>query len=454
MHRKIAVLLVLCLSVLAGERKAVVFRLKKSPGVKVKVWATEVTEEGMRIEYLGTAKKAFVTWGDLVSADAKKIRLAYKLDMTDDEKQGLMVADEVFFRGGATVIGLVIKQDEEKNEIYIRADGMVLAYPLDRLDRIEKTKVKETEIFDEDEIYVQRLERHPPTNWGDHRRLAQHMYEIGNYRKAQEHYIEAVKLRPALRPDVEPRLAEIKDILDDEDALEVIQKAKGIANLWGRYDDAKAMLEMYAENRPGSKRRIILVIEEIDDIRVRKLTVRFHRVKAREADKAIRQYLLRKQPTLEEARSWITSGFKKDLEARIASKMGMDQAEIELFKKTKARGAAHWTSYGAGTFVIDPRAKKGKSTDKDVRGDPEHWWRSYGDISGRSAWLRAMAVEKLPELFEVVQIRRTPCKACGGTGQVKKSSVNGLRALGGRHDWKETCPRCFGAGEDRGIGYK
>ena len=65
-----------------------------------------------------------------------------------------------------------------------------------------------------------------------------------------------------------------------------------------------------------------------------------------------------------------------------------------------------------------------------------------------------MAVEKLPDLFEVVQIRRTPCAACGGTGAVKKSSVRGLNALGGRHDWKETCPRCFGAAEDRGIGYR
>jgi len=454
MKKIVALLLVLSITVLAGDRKAVVFRLRKAPGVKVKVWAHEVNEDGMQIEYLGTHKKAFVKWADLVEHDAKSIRLAYKLDMTQDEKKGLIMGDEVFFRGGATVTGLVIKKDEEKNEIYIRSDGMILAYPLDRLDRIEKTKVAETDVYDEDEIYVRRLERYPPSNWGDHRRLANHMYEIGNYRKAQEHYTEALKLRPELRPDVEPRLASIKDILDDEDALKVIQKAKGLANLWGRYDDAKAMLEFYAEDRPGSRRRIILVIEEIDDIRVRKLTVRFHRVKAREADRSIRQYLLRKQPTLEEARSWIISGFKKELESRIGAKMGLDKDEIEMFKKTKARGAAHWTTYGPGTFVIDPNAKRGKSSDRDVRGDPEQWWRAYGDVQQRSAWLRALAVEKLPDLFEVIQIRRSPCITCGGTGVVKKSSVTGLRALGGKHEWRETCPRCFGARYDRGIGYK
>jgi len=454
MKKTAALLLVLSIAAFAGDRKAVVFRLKKDPYVKVKVWALEVTEDGMRIEYLGTHKKAFVRWADLVASDSKRIRLAYNLDMTDDEKKGVMMGDEVFFRGGASVMGLVVKKDEENNQILIRSDGMILAYPLDRLDRIEKTKILETDVYDEDEIYVRRLERHPPSNWGDHRRLANHMYEIGNYRKAQEHYSEAIRLRPALRPRVEPRLAEIKDILDDEDALAVIQKAKSIANLWGRYDRAKTMLEEYAAERPGSRRRIILVMDEIDGIRVRKLTVRFHRVKAREADRAIRQYLLSKQPTLEEARSWIVSGFKKEVESRIRRSMGMDEDEIELFKKTEAKGASHWTSYGAGTFVIDPNAKRGKSSGKGVRGDPERWWRSYGDVSGRSAWLRALAAEKVPDLFEVVQIRKTPCITCGGTGKVKKTSIVGLKALGGGHEWKETCPRCFGAGHDRGIGYK
>jgi len=53
-----------------------------------------------------------------------------------------------------------------------------------------------------------------------------------------------------------------------------------------------------------------------------------------------------------------------------------------------------------------------------------------------------------------VSVRETPCETCGGTGQVKHTSIRGLKALGGRHDWKETCPRCYGARVDRGIGYR
>jgi len=454
MMKTISLLLVLCVTVLAGERQAAVFRLKKSPGTKVKVWALEVNDDGMRIEFLGTHKKAFVRWADIVDGDAHKLRLKYGLDLSDDERKGLVPGGEVFFRGGMSVIGIVEGKDIDKNEIYIRSDGMVLAYPLDRLDRIEKIKVKEIDVYDEDEIYAMRLERRPPTNWGDHRRLADHMVEIGNYRKAQEHYLEAIKLNPDLRPKVEPRLAEIKDVLDDEEAYVTIRKAKSIANLWGRYSDATAMLEQYAEERPGSRRRIALVLDEIEVTRVRKVTARYHRVKYREADRAIKDYLLRKAPTLDEARSWISGPFKKELAERLQRRMRMSEEELEAISKTKAKGALHWTTYGNGSFVLDPKAKKGRSSGKQIRGDPEGWWRAYGDVSTRSAWLRAYAAEKLPGIFEVVTVRVTPCAKCGGTGQVKHSSVRGLEALGGAHEWRQTCPRCFGAGRDRGIGFK
>ena len=454
MTKTITLLLVLCVAVFAGDKKAAVFRLKKSPATTVKVWAVEVNEDGMRIEYLGTHKKAFVRWEDLIERDARRLRLKYGLDMSEDERKGLVPGAEVFFRGGASVIGIVEGKDESKTEIYIRSDGMVLAYPLDRLDRIEQIKVKETEVYDEDEIYAMRLERKPPTNWGDHRRLADHMLEIGNYRKAQEHYQEAIRLNPDLRPKVEPKLAEIKDVLDDEDAYETIRKAKSIANLWGRYADAQAMLEQYAEERPGSRRRIALVLDDIEATRIRKLTVRYHRVKYREADRAIKDYLLRKAPTLEEARSWITGPFRKELVERMERKMRMTKDEMEGLSKTKAKGALHWTTYGNGSFVLDPRARKGKSSSKDIRGDPESWWRAYGDVSTRSAWLRAYMAEKLPEIFEVVTVRETPCEKCGGKGQVKHASIRGLQALGGKHEWNQRCPRCYGSGRDRGIGFK
>jgi hypothetical protein len=57
-------------------------------------------------------------------------------------------------------------------------------------------------------------------------------------------------------------------------------------------------------------------------------------------------------------------------------------------------------------------------------------------------------------MFEVERTTQTPCERCGGTGQVTKWAAQGLKALGGQNEWQERCPRCFGACNDRGVGYR
>ena len=71
----------------------------------------------------------------------------------------------------------------------------------------------------------------------------------------------------------------------------------------------------------------------------------------------------------------------------------------------------------------------------------------------RATWLKAYAAERLPGLFEVVQVRTTPCDRCGGTGQVTKMNFRSTRGPG-TNEWQETCPRCNGSREDRAIAYR
>ena len=40
------------------------------------------------------------------------------------------------------------------------------------------------------------------------------------------------------------------------------------------------------------------------------------------------------------------------------------------------------------------RASTGKATKRDVRGDPEGWWRQYDDVNTRAAWIKAYAAER------------------------------------------------------------
>jgi hypothetical protein len=111
----------------------------------------------------------------------------------------------------------------------------------------------------------------------------------------------------------------------------------------------------------------------------------------------------------------------------------------------------HWASYWAGTFIVSKRASLGQTTKREIRGDPDDWWATYEDVNTRASWLKAYAAERI-DLFEVVQVNNTPCDRCGGTGQVTRMSLTALPD--GRHEWQERCPRCFGACEDRGIGYR
>lgn len=450
--RRILLLVLLLGAAALAEKEIGTFRLKQDPLAPMRAWVLEATEEGLRVEYLGGGKRALVPWSDLVDEDATALRQKYGLELTEDEKLGLIPGHEVFFKGGTSVVGILIAHDEEAKRYLLRTGGLVLPYPDDRVDRIEETKVKETDVYDESEIYIRRLERRPPQTAKEHRDLANYLYDVGNFQKSYEHYEEAIRGDPSLRAGLEERLAEIKDLLEDAAAVETFRKAKWEANYNGRFDRAIAMIEDYIAQYPGSKRRGLRVEDEIREKRMEQLQRTYHRVKAEELNRSVRRYLVIRKPSLQEAMSWITSEAKDQVEAGTRERMGLSEEEYELVRQSKSAGAPHWATYWSGSFILDKRAKKGKSSQREVRGDPDSWWGTYDDVNTRATWLKAYAAERLPDLFEIVQIRMTPCEKCGGTGQVKHMSIRAL--ADGRHEWMETCPRCFGAGEDRGVGYR
>jgi hypothetical protein len=136
---------------------------------------------------------------------------------------------------------------------------------------------------------------------------------------------------------------------------------------------------------------------------------------------------------------------------RTSRRLELTAEELQLLLASKAKSALHWASYWTGSFIVSKRASVGKSTKREIRGDPDQWWNSYDDNNMKASWVKAYAAERL-DLFEVVQVNNTPCERCGGTGQVTKTSVTALPD--GRHEWQERCPQCFGACEERGIGYR
>jgi hypothetical protein len=245
-------------------------------------------------------------------------------------------------------------------------------------------------------------------------------------------------------------MQELAELQEDTESAEVFRKAHKIAMLDGKWREALDSIQSYIDTHPGAARRGALMLDEIEAKWLEKRRALFHRAKCDEMERAIEKFLLTRSPDLDVARSWVASQLEDEIRQRLRERFGMTSEEIDAFAGSKTRSSPHWAGYDNGSFVLSERARRGQSTKRQIRGDPNRWWAGYGNQDKRN-WLKAYAAERL-KIIEVVRVITVPCRSCGGTGQVTKSSSNSLSD--GRHEWQELCPRCYGACEDRSIGYR
>lgn len=454
MRSRLLLPLLLALAAFAQEAPRIPksFRIKKDPETPMRGYVLQWDQEGFLFQYFGDdAQKARLFWIDLVEEDAKKMRIEFKLDQTEEEKAGLIDGHRIWFRGGGTEEGLLLGRTED-GDYKIKVRGFVLHYPGDRVDRIEELKIKESMAYDEEEIYARQLERTPPQTAPQHKALADRMFDVGNLVAAREHYRKALELDASFGKELSVRLSELEDYLADDQARAVIMKAKSRAVLDGEYEESIALLEQFSKEHPDRARAAGRVLEEIREYQQRKLSIRFSQVKHEELDRAIENYLTRKAPaSIQTAMSWVSGELPGELQRRVRNRMNFDGAQFEAFLGLRTHSAPHWASYWSGSFVLSGRTKK-SAPKGGPKADPDLWWNTYTDTQTRSSWLKAFAAERLPELFEVVMVNNRDCERCGGVGQVKKMSFQGVEGVG--HEWMEVCPRCFGACQDRGIGYR
>ena len=434
----------------AAERRLAEFRLQKDATATMRGWIVDFDDQGFRFERFGGGGRMSVPWEDLLPEDARTLRISLGLELSEDERLGLIDGHEIFFKGGGSVRGLLIEKDADGVH-RMRVEGLMLPYPGERIDRVEKVKVREDEAFSPGEVYLRRVERQPPRTALEHRRLADFLYDIGSWEGADKEYRVAMGKDPLLRVRIEPRLGEIREYLRDEAAARTFAKQKSDAVLNGRYRQAISNIRAYIAEHENVRRRGEKLIQEIEEKWLERKTARFHRVKNEEMDRAVRRYLSKFQPDLETAKAWALGELEKTVLEQTARRLRLNGDEMEMLLETKPRGAPHWATYWSGSFVISKRAHLGRSTKESVKGDPEKWWATYRHVSTRATWLKAYAAERL-DLFEVVSIKSTDCERCGGHGKVRRMAFMAMK--GGRHEWKETCPRCYGAGIDRGVGYR
>jgi len=455
MRRILALLLLLPLLARAGEDEDSIrrFRLKKEPLSPVSGYVSEPNEEGFKFRALGFGGATrTIRWEDVVDEDARAMRIEFRLEMTEDERLGLIAGHRLWFHGGGYDEGLLLTVDETGRH-WLKVRRLVLPYPKDRVERVEEIKIAESEVYDEQELYRVRLERTPPRTAREHKDLADYMFDAGYFDKARSHYEQALAADSSLQASLAGRMEELKELSKDTELVEARAKAGYFANILNDFDRALATLREYLERHPDRERAVVRVVRDIENRRNEKYQERFNHLKHRASDHLIRRYLERHRPEdVNTAMSWVTSKLPEEIEKAVRATMGITEEEYKRFLANRGRGALHFASYGGGSFIVDPRARRGRSTPKEIRGDPNDWWRGSADVQTRTAFLRAYAAEKLGDHFEMASVRGTACTSCGGTGQVRRQSMTEVKGVG--HEWSELCPRCFGAREDRGVAFR
>ena len=437
----------------AGEFDPLIveFHLRDSANEVTRGWLTDRDQEGFVFERFGARSPVRHAWTDLVDADARRLRKRFRLDAGPGEELGLVSGHRLHFKGGGTVEG-VLERTDGRGQHWVRHDGLLLPYPKDRIQRIEELRLREESVFDKEELYLRHLHAVRPVTATQHRKLADQLYRIGNYEEARQHYRLAINLDDRFRWELSGRLDEIDRALADEESNLELRRARRLFALDGRLEEAKAILLRLMENDPRLARSATRLVREIDAEARDRLVRRFHAVKDEEFKEAIREFLRLKRPTLEEATSWALKGLPAELRARIGERLDLDEDQVAELEPTRTTGMPHWTHYWSGSFAVSSRARLGKSTRRRIRGDPEEWWNRHPGLTGRTAFVSAFAVERLPDLFEVVQVRFENCSRCGGRGVVKRATFDSLNT--GGNSWKELCPRCYGAKRDRIVAYR
>ena len=427
----------------------VTIRLKAAPSVALQLWILSFSEDGIRTRKLAGDRVRRIGWDEIIDGDRSQLRHRFRLELTEKEKKGLVDGVRLHFKNGAATEGVLERVDTEGRH-WLRRGGDMLPYPKDRIREVEPMLLDETDVYGAEEIYRRVMERRRPKTAEGHLDVATRLARVSDFKRAAHHYREAIRMKPSLRWRLKPKLDSCEAIAKDAALAKVVRRSRKLSRLDHRYDDARSLLEGHLNEGAGRSRLVLKALDELDRIEAKQLNREFHERKNVELRRLIETFLRTKKLTLSQVRSYIDTGLERDLLAKLKSELELTDEQVEQFRERGSSGSAHWATFHHGSFIFDPFAKRGRG--EGPKGDPDAWWTQYSDVATRSAFLRAYAAERLDELFETVRIRYKPCIGCGGKGAVRNSSIRSVS--GGRHEWHETCDRCFGCGRDRVVAYR
>ncbi len=459
------------------------------------LWARviEHTPEGVSVERLSNGGLADLTWGFLDPLQEEELRMRYGyVDLAQEEI--MIEVDQLLLSDGSEVVGKIISR--EGDTLTVKVDGNLLLIPKMRVAASGSiVRVPALDIYTREELYGQLLVATAPDDPEAQLALAKDCERILDFAHAVEHYKLVAELDVELHADeVAFGLARAEQKAMLQEQIDYLAEADHLRKR-GKFDDALAMCESFAERFPDS------ALQE-DALKGRDRVLRGR-------DEALRDLVARRWHywvtrlakvaalgSYEQAIDFLDENMGKEVldkvlddARRVSAEIGED--DVTAFWVERKRGRWKRASYGQGTWLLgeeealaglddEPKTSSGGEKDEErvaleekiqrflrnqeqarkARGseneedDIQAAWEQLSS-SSRAWWIIAYYAEFSGEMDLDPKPSLSNCRECGGVGVREVIYTGGARSgesTSGRR--LMNCPTCHGIGRVRRIRYR
>jgi hypothetical protein len=455
----------------APAASADVVRLKTGETIKGRVVPERSTEAVVVVEDYATGALREISWPALVESDAE--RWLEHLGIADRAGPVEMACEVVTYRvtGGTDVVSGVVER--EGDPLVIRTGGRTVEIERSRVVSREAGTCDATEIYTPDELYAAKEQEVAPADARAWFRVAKFAEKVGAYEQAKAAYENAASDPEFLYAEqARGKVAQLDALLKDKEAYETIRdlKVKLSSKQFVRVAEGiKGFSERHPEAGEAVKKALTALEEQYKTQRQATLSKAAGDMLPKIVSRLILARVRPKDVKVTDVLSWAKRELPEEAMVELAGRTALGRFDPTVTPEEArtlwdARPKRDWkrSSYGAGTFVVEPpkikppsggggggsRRSSGPAVEMEIPKPPTRdsgWEKESADR--RRDWMMAHFAET-SGLFEVHPKKdRTMCDLCVGTGLMRK-----VLSTGGELVY--LCTRCGGAQFDLTVKFR
>ncbi len=480
--------IVLLMLAVAGSLEAEVVRLRDGRLLQGKI----VSHSGLEVKMhrWDTGGEITIPFKEMLPSDRTRIekKLGYRSLEGGHKKE--VEAQRLTLKNGKRVIGVIDQKRSNAKTVVLVRRGIKFRYDRSQVSRIDPVKLPAGDVYTPQKIYSLELDKLKADSPRGHFELAQYAESLGLYEESLEHYKKARELKPEdwkIRTDA--AIARLGKLIQNKSAM-LAYRAIISANARRKFDQARELVTALFQNYtdvefPKDQDALNTMVDQEEKVFLNRQVLRYMYLTARNL---AWEQARKSTGTVAEALAYGGGQMQKDLLAKLAKKIKVDEKKILTAFSERSTKNTRKLNMGSGSFLLGSgggsggggsagsggrnskgggseggytvkiggqnitipkgvlgggrgggKSKGGKKQKVDPRKD---WWRR-ADVSGRRSLIYAAWVQKN---LEIVRQENIPCSTCGGKG------IEDYYTSSGRA--QRTCGRCHGTKKDILFVYK